>query len=169
MKKTILFLLFAVLSVANVCAQNSQNVLYVIDGKHVENFDGSQLKGKTIISYVISHPGRIYDIHDIRTTEYSKGAVNDSVKTIVTDSFSQPYVEAYAKASGASIKTVQAEAKETLYVVDGKIVPQSEIQKLSPSKIDSIKVIKDKKDHDYIKYAKEAGNEPTSIMIFKTK
>lgn len=169
MKRTILFLLFAVLSVANMCAQNSQKVLYVIDGKHIENFDGSQLKGKTIISYVISHPGRIYDIHDIRTTEYSKEAVNDSVKTIVTDSFSQPYVEAYAKASGASIKTVQAEAKETLYVVDGKIVPQSEIQKLSPSQIDSIKVIKDKKDHDYIKYAKEAGNEPTNIMIFKTK
>lgn len=169
MKRTILFLLFAVFSVTNMCAQNSQKVLYVIDGKHVENFDGSQLKGKTIISYVISHPGKIYDIHDIHTTEYSKGAVNDSVKTIVTDSFSQPYVEAYAKASGASIKTVQAEAKETLYVVDGKIVSQTELQNMSPSQIDSMTVIKDKTFPDYIKYSTEAGKTPNAVIIIKTK
>lgn len=169
MKRTILFLLFAVLSVANMCAQNSQKVLYVIDGKHIENFDGSQLKDKTIISYVISHPGRIYDIHDIRTTEYSKGAVNDSVKTIVTDSFSQPYVEAYAKASDASTKTVQVTEKEIIYVVDTKIVSQSEIEKMSPSQIDSMTIIKDKTNSDYIKYSKEAGSEPTGIIIIKTK
>lgn len=169
MKRTILFLLFAVLSVANMCAQNSQKVLYVIDGKHIENFDGSQLKGKTIISYVISHPGRVYDIHDIRTTEYSKGAVNDSVKTIVTDSFSQPYVEAYAKASDASTKTVQVTGKEIIYVVDTKIVSQSEIEKMSPSQIDSMTIIKDKTNSDYIKYSKEARSEPTGIIIIKTK
>lgn len=169
MKKTILFLLFAVLSVANMCAQNSKKVLYVIDGKHIENFDGSQLKGKTIVSYVISSPGGVHDIHDIRTTKYSKGSVNDSVKTIVTDSFSQPYVEAYAKASGASIKTVQVEEKETIFVVDGKIVPQSEMQKLSPSQIDSMTVIKDKNNSVYTKYSTEAGNKPNCIIIIKTK
>ena len=56
MKKTILLLLVAVLSVATIGAQETKKAVYVIDGKHVKNFDGSQLEGKTIISWTIT-PG----------------------------------------------------------------------------------------------------------------
>ena len=53
MKKTILFLLVALLNFATMSAQEVKKTIYVIDGKKVENFDGSQLKGKTIVNYTI--------------------------------------------------------------------------------------------------------------------
>ncbi|MDO4949428.1 MAG: hypothetical protein Q4E55_04585, partial [Bacteroidales bacterium] len=67
MKKTILFLLLAVLSVANMHAQETKKATYIIDGKAVENFDGSQLKGKTIVNYTIEPEN---NIHAIFTSEY---------------------------------------------------------------------------------------------------
>ena len=54
MKRIILCLLVAALSVAFVHAQETKKTIYVIDGKQVENFDGSQLVGKTIINYSIN-------------------------------------------------------------------------------------------------------------------
>lgn len=77
MKKTILFLLFAVFFVANVFAQNSKNILYVIDGKHVENFDGSQLKGKTIVNYTIDPK---HNTHIIITSDMA--GVNAEIKVL---------------------------------------------------------------------------------------
>ena len=49
MKRTIILLLVAVLSVATMSAQKIKKAVYVIDGHQVENFDGSQLNGKTIV------------------------------------------------------------------------------------------------------------------------
>ena len=51
MKRTIILLLVAVLSVATMSAQKIKKPVYVIDGHQVENFDGSQLNGKTIVKY----------------------------------------------------------------------------------------------------------------------
>lgn len=165
MKRSILFLLLAVFSVATINAQETRKIIYVVDGNKVENFDGSQLIGKTIVNYSINEEG---DVHAIFTSDYEaesgkigkvmilsgKGVVNDGEKTDADD----------------KVLRVRAEKPEDiLCVIDGKIVPQSEMQNLSPSQIDSIKIIKDKKDPDYIKYSKEAEGEPTSIMIFKTK
>ena len=54
MKRTIILLLVAVLSVATMSAQKIKKAVYVIDGHQVENFDGSQLNGKTIVNYSIT-------------------------------------------------------------------------------------------------------------------
>ena len=48
-------------------AQQSLN-LYIIDGRHVDNFDGSQLVGKQIKFYEIKQKERV-TIHNIFTTD----------------------------------------------------------------------------------------------------
>ena len=74
MKRTVLFLAIAIISVASLAAENVKAPTYIINGKKVENFDGSQLKGKTIANYTI---GEGTNVHVILTDDYvaSKGGV----------------------------------------------------------------------------------------------
>lgn len=67
MKRTIILLLVAVLSVATMSARKIKKAVYVIDGHQVENFDGSQLNGKTIVKYSIEP---VSNIHVIITSDY---------------------------------------------------------------------------------------------------
>lgn len=186
MKKIILLLLIAALSVIAMHAQNSDKTIYVIDGKQVENFDGSQLKGKTIVNYTIEPKN---NIHIIITSDRAR--VNADVKvlsssrTLMTDSLTQPYVDAYAKAVSVSDSTkvetevIQDKENQIVYVVNGKIVPYSEIKDMPSSKIVSIAVIKNKQDpeflklSEYLKYAKDAIKygklDPKCIIKITTK
>ena len=66
MKKVIMLLLTAVLSVAIVSAQEMRETTYYIDGQIVEKFDGTQLKGKTILNYTIDQET---NTHKITTSE----------------------------------------------------------------------------------------------------
>ena len=70
MKKMILLLLVAVLCVATMAAQETRKAIYVIDVKQIENFDGSQLVGKTIVNYSIDHA---HNLHSIITSELRGG------------------------------------------------------------------------------------------------
>ena len=60
----------AALSTMLLCAQNmvAQENFYVIDGKHVENFDGSQLVGLQIKFYEMKRTEHVI-IHNIFTTD----------------------------------------------------------------------------------------------------
>ena len=80
MKRTILFLLVAILAAATMSAQETKKTLYVIDGKAVENFDGSQLQGKTIVNYTIDSE---HNIHSILTSAFdTKGRTIGKVKIL---------------------------------------------------------------------------------------
>ena len=82
MKRTIILLLVAVLSVATMSARKIKKAVYVIDGHQVENFDGSQLNGKTIVKYSIEP---VRNIHVIVTSDYKiKGRTISDVKTVTT-------------------------------------------------------------------------------------
>lgn len=154
MNKTILFLLLAVSSVATINAQNSKKVLYVINHKIVTDFDGSQIMNKTICDYEIdSRSGT----HIIFTTDFTKDNKISSTK-IITNSDKMEVVSYDNKDRVlATTRIPQNQSEdEIIYDMDAKIVPQPEMQKLSPSQIDSNKIIKDKTDPDYIKYSKEA-------------
>lgn len=61
-----MLLLTAVLSVAIVSAQEMRETTYYIDGQIVEKFDGTQLKGKTILNYTIDQET---NTHKITTSE----------------------------------------------------------------------------------------------------
>lgn len=163
MKRTILFLFVTVFSLATICAQETKSIIYVIDGKKVENFDGSQLKGKTIVSYTISQEG---DVHAIFTSDYEKETGKIGNVLIFSG---EGNVKTGEKVNAEDRVVRFRSEKDILSVLDGKIVSQKELQKLSPSQIESITVIKDKTNPEYIKYSKESGTEPSGIIIFKTK
>ena len=89
-------------------AQDTLNQ-YVIDNKPVEQFDGSQLEGKTIVSYRIS-----------TARSSSKDAIR--IHTIRTKG--------------------SAQSEGPVYVLDGKRVTKKQIEKLAPSRIKSMTVVK---------------------------
>ena len=68
MKKNILITL---VSITFCLTTGAQKVVYEIDGQTVDNFDGSQLAGKTIKDYIIKQqPSAQTTIHRITTTDY---------------------------------------------------------------------------------------------------
>ena len=68
---------------------------------------------------------------------------------------------------------IRADAGEIVYVLNGKIVPYSKIQSISSSKIDSMKVVKDKENPVFHKFAKEynttANRESKCVIFINTK
>ena len=167
MKKKILLLLVAVLSVATMSAQETRKTIYVIDGKQVENFDGSQLVGKTIINYYIDPE---HNLHSIITSELTG---REDVKNVKVLSTSKVIKSGESVKTGVTTDVIRAEADEIVYVLDGKIVPYSEIQSMSSSKIDAMTVIKDKNNSTFQKiseeYKKKSKTPIKCVIIVKSK
>lgn len=158
-------MLMAAFVFAAASAQQPVKATYVIDGKKVENFDGSQLKGKTIVNYTIDPE---HNIHVIITSAYdTKGREIAKVQVIST----QERVEAgEGKAVTSTSEVIHVGSSEgALFVLDGKTVPYASIKGLPSAKVASIKVIKDKQDSDYIKYSKDAKQAPKCIVVITTK
>ena len=149
MKKTILLLLVAVLSVATIGAQ--------------------QLEGKTIISWTITPE---HNLHSIITSDMTSGKDVKSVKILTTEKVLQSD-EPVTQSDEPVTDIIRADAGEIVYVLDGKIVPYSKIQSISSSKIDSMKVVKDKENPVFQKFAKEyktrANREPKCVIFINTK
>lgn len=96
---------------------------YVIDGAKVENFDGSQLVGKTVSDYKIltatgKADGKVVRVHMIRTDERR-------ITEVKTDS---------ADAAVFSAATV--------YILDGRKCDKDALNKIKPASIASMTVYK---------------------------
>ena len=109
--------------------------VYVIDKIRVENFDGSQLKDKTILSYTISLSEGIRT-HNITTLQGSK-------KTAATDA-----------------------KKKMIYVVNGKVVTEKELNVIKPDNIKEMRVIKNPASPAARKYN---SGSAASVIIVTTK
>ncbi|MBQ7743058.1 MAG: hypothetical protein IJT90_09080 [Bacteroidaceae bacterium] len=166
MKKTILFLLVAALSVASVHAQETKKAIYVIDGKQVENFDGSQLNGKTIVNYSIDPK---HNLHSIITTDMTGGKEVKSVKVLSTTKV----VSSDEATAGVTTDVVRTQHDDLVTVVDGKIVSFAEFQSLSSSDIESMTVVRDKENPVFKKFADEhmktSKRAPACVIIIETK
>lgn len=163
--KTASPMLMAAFVFAAASAQQPVKATYVIDGKKVENFDGSQPRGKTIVNYTIEPE---HNIHVIITSAYgTKG--QEIAKVQVTST--QERVEAgEGKAATSTSEGIHVGSSEvTLFVLDGKTVPYASIKGLPSPKVASMKVIKDKQDSDYIKYSKDAKQAHKCIVVITTK
>lgn len=120
--------------------------LYVIDKQMVSQFDGSQLVGKKIVAYRIttgtltagSSGKDIVRIHDIQTEA----------------------------ASTSSMHVLVAQTADPAYVIDGKQVTKDEFERLKPSGIHSITVVKKGSREDVKKYA---GWENGVILVTTRK
>lgn len=167
MKKKILLLLVAVLCVATMDAQKMRKAIYVIDGKQVENFDGSQLVGKMIINYSIDAE---HNLHSIITSDLTG---RKDVKNVKVLSTSKVIMSDESVNTGVSTDVIRAEADEIVYVLNGKIVPYSEIQSLSSSKIDSMTAIRDKDNPTFQKiseeYKKKSKTPIKCVIMITTK
>lgn len=169
MKRTLLLLAIAVLGVASLAAENvKSSTIYIIDGAKVENFDGSQLVGKTVADYYVDAEK---NVHVITTAEHLG---NKKVKNVAVI---QTRVKVGDSEGGATGKTATVMGSykpgEAAFVVDGKLVESSQFMSMPTSGIQSIKIVKDAGSADFKKYAAEAkkatGVEPKCIILVTTK
>jgi hypothetical protein len=137
--KKILFI--TVLMLCSVCLWGQQTI-YVIDNVTVDNFDGSQLKGKTIGDYQITTTGKgnkavtVHAITTVKRTMRSQIIVNDNGQVIMkTDTLLNRF-------GGASLKS-ETVVPNFVYVIDGKVVEESEVKNLPTKQIQSVTVVKD--------------------------
>ena len=123
MKKNLITLFCAVLFCTAVEAQQDVQVktvgahenFYVIDGKHIENFDGSQLVGKTIRHYDMKVLPNT-TIHNIFTTDdwvKIEGATTKTMTHVLTEE------EAKARGIPLTSGSMNAFMRNPLVIVDG--------------------------------------------------
>ena len=142
----------ALLSVTSLSAQEGK-ATYIIDGQKVENFNGSQLAGKTITSYTVND-----NVHVVFTTDFNEQTPT-GVKVISSATFDKGPVDDTIKLRGV-------EGREIIYVIDGKITSSEKFMSTSTSNIESISIIKSKDDPDFVKYA-NTNTEAVIIIITK--
>ena len=170
MKRTIIFWFAALFAVASLQAQKVKSGHYIIDGKVIKEFDGSQLIGKTITSYSTSQE---HNIHIIFTSAYQGDAetMEKEVKAALAEVTPLTADVIVLHDGDANPKADQPGQK--IFVINGKVVPYSELKELSSYKIVSMTVIKNKQHPDYVKYARDAvkygGVDPEALIIITTK
>ena len=104
--------------------QKIQHPIYIIDGEKSALFDGSQLEGKIIKKYTI----------DTDTTKVQKASINTTHR--ITTTTEQPIrLQGLKNAS-------QNKKQETIYILNGKKVSKTEIEKFPQSNISNIVVLK---------------------------
>lgn len=144
MKSKICFIcLVMMLSVVRLSAQDKAPT-YVIDGKVVSNFDGSQLKGVKIIDYTV----------DDKTNKH----------TITTNKM--PARVEPRKTSGTIKMKVRGDDAKVGYILDGKIITKDEMEKIDMRKIFSMEVVKNASDPRVKKYASE---DVDAFILITTK
>lgn len=145
MKKTFTLFISIILSCAGLWAQQT---IYVIDNVTVENFDGSQLKGKTVKDYQITTTGKgskAITVHAITTTlpvfsisgEFPKPKINFNKDFSIPDSLlNSVRIHADTLAIGRS---------KILYIIDGEVTAdEAVLRSLNADRISNVTVIRDK-------------------------
>lgn len=172
MKQIIVIVIIAIFSAMNLVAQNSKKAIHIIDGVYVENFDGSQLVGKTIKSYSIDTED---NINVIFTSDYTKGGematvevkkVLASIKMDTGDMLTVSKVGPQVTVVNVDGKGSALEDKTIVFVVDGKEVTPTFFNGLDPQNIKSIEIVNNKSSENFKKYAKE---NTSKVMIIATK
>ena len=167
MKKIILLSIFLLIGAWTLSAQQT---IYIIDNETVENFDGSQLKGKTVSDYKITTSGtgrNAITVHAITTT-----------RSAFSYSFSMPHLDSLRIPDMSDFKSFKADTllfpngisvfkntpRKIVYVIDGKVSEDGNaFRSISPLSIASITVLKDDSPE-----AKAYG-ENVSVIKIETK
>lgn len=153
MKRIIATTIIAVLLSAISLSAQEVKATYIIDGKKVENFNGSQLAGKTITSYTVND-----NVHVVFTTDFNEQTPT-GVKVISSATFDKRPVDDTIKLRGV-------EGHEVVYVIDGKVTSSEKFMSTSTSNIESISIIKSKDDPDFVKYA---NTNTEAVIMISTK
>ena len=116
---------------------------------------------KTIASYQVDSE---LGLHIIFTSDYTKEKNVYQTKVVTKDDGRT--VVSYDKKGNTVASTNIVTHPETVHVVDGKVMTADEFMAISPSKIESIIIVKSKDNPDFQKYAK-ANTEV--VMMITTK
>jgi len=110
-------ILFLALSASMLClSAAAQENVYMIDGKNVENFDGSQLVGKEIKHYDLKRLPQVI-IHNIFTTDDWEKIEGVDVKT---NAYVLTKEEAKSLGLPLTSGTMKATMRNPLLIVDGQ-------------------------------------------------
>ena len=167
MKRVIILIISTIIS--SVCLWGQQTV-YVIDNVTVDNFDGSQLKGKTIRDYQISTTGRgtkAITIHAITTVpsvrgyfEVPKGEWKEF--KLPHDFGKEFHFSTDSLVFGNSVM-LRNPSQKMLYIIDGERTEDvSALKKLSSGRIKTIRMYKGGT-------AQEKFGTDLPVMVIETK
>lgn len=173
MRKLFITLLIAVITVASASAQKKTAApQYIINGQRVEHFDGSQLRGKIVSSYVVDSEKNTHTITTVDGLRHRMAP--DSLmarRRLMRDSLRNGYhVRGNVSVKGRPSANIRTAGNDMLYVVDGKVVPRTSFYSMSPSSIDSIDVIKNRDDERFKKYTSMAPDKTyKGVIEIKTR
>lgn len=168
MRRTLLLLAMAVIGVASLAAKNVKgSTTYIIDGTKVENFDGSQLVGKTVANYYVDQEK---NVHVIITVEHAGGKQVKNVSVVQTRS-------SVGTNGESNVEPTEFigyfNPGETAFVMDGQLIDSFKFVGQPTSVVKTMKIVKDTANPDFIKYAAEAkkatGVEPKCIIFVTSK
>ena len=158
MKRFIITIFCAALFMASSSAQTSETTeKYIIDGREITNFDGSQLKDKVILDYKIE-PGTECFIHRITTAD----GVKKSNRVVDITRIEIPN-QADEGANKGKYKLVIKKDK-LLYIVDG-VEKKNGLEGIDLTNIASVTVFKPG-SKEALSYG-EAGKN--GVVIIKTR
>lgn len=109
-----------------------------------------------------------HNIHAIFTSDYNTNGRKIGNVKIISNSIKEEVKE--SEPGKSTSESIHVDSKdEVVFVLNGNVVPYSSVKEVPSSKIVSMNVIKNKKDPDYIKYAKNAKLPPKCIILVTTK
>lgn len=141
-------LLLTLLLLASAWKLSAQQTIYVIDNETVEQFDGSQLKGRTIKDYKIT------------TTGSGSKAITVHAITTSPSAFS---VSADSLLANPNRGAVRYTDRKIVYVLDGKKYEAADIPHVHPLDIENITILKDGSP-EQLKYDPDAN-----VIMITTK
>lgn len=121
---------------------SAQQTVYVIDNETVENFDGSQLKGRIVRDYKITTKGsgrKAVTVHAITTSPSvfsvsGRFSLPDSLKALNLNGFTKFGLDSLYLTK--DLKVINSSSRRVIYMIDGKEYEDaSAFQSLSPSDI----------------------------------
>ena len=145
-----------------------QQTIYVIDNVTVDNFDGSQLKGKNIKDYQITTTGKgtkAITVHAITTTPSINAFIGDFPKdfSLPKDLGKGVHVNADSLTLSGSSIMLRNPSQKMLYIIDGERTEDaSALQKLSSARIQKIQMYKGGT-------TKEKFGTDLPVMVIETK
>lgn len=145
-----------------------QQTIYVIDNVTVDNFDGSQLKGKNIKDYQITTTGKgtkAITVHAITTTPSINAFIGNFPKdfSLPTDLGKGVHVNADSLTLLGSSIMLRNPSQKMLYIIDGERTEDvSALQKLSSARIQKIQMYKGGT-------TKEKFGTDLPVMVIETK
>ena len=158
MKRFIITIFCAALFMASSSAQTSKTTeKYIIDGREITNFDGSQLKDKVILDYKIE-PGTECFVHRITTADSLK---NLKVKL---DGWKIDIPKIFDEGANKGKYKLVIKKDKLLYIVDG-VEKKSGLESIDPTNIASVTVFKPG-SKEALSYG-EAGKN--GVVIIKTR